>query len=55
MTTRPNDPDTMPAEIDFSQGSRGLHHIPANAKVSLPTSEGERKTIGMADLLKRDK
>ena len=28
----------MPAEIDFSQGVRGLHHVPADAKVFLPVS-----------------
>lgn len=27
-----------PAEIDFSRGVRGRHHIPANAKVFVPTS-----------------
>jgi hypothetical protein len=28
----------MPAEIDFSQGARGLHHIPPGAKVLMPVS-----------------
>jgi len=28
----------MPAEIDFSQGVRGLHHIPPDAKVLMPAS-----------------
>jgi hypothetical protein len=28
----------MPAEIDFSKGVRGLHHIPAGAKVLMPAS-----------------
>jgi hypothetical protein len=28
----------MPAEIDFSQGVRGLHHIPSGAKVLMPVS-----------------
>ncbi len=27
----------MSAEIDFSKGTRGLHHIPTSAKVFLPT------------------
>ncbi len=60
------DHDSMPAEIDFSRGTRGLHHIPtgisAGARVFLPTSiersvwehfaaEAERKGVGMADLL----
>jgi hypothetical protein len=30
--------DDMPAEIDFAQGVRGLHHVPANAKVFVPAS-----------------
>lgn len=30
--------DDMPAEIDFSHGVRGLHHIPADAKVFVPAS-----------------
>jgi hypothetical protein len=28
----------MPAEIDFSTGVRGLHHIPPDAKVLMPVS-----------------
>jgi hypothetical protein len=27
-----------PAEIDFSKGIRGLHHIPPGAKVLMPVS-----------------
>ena len=30
--------DDMPAEVDFSKGVRGLHHVPANAKVFVPAS-----------------
>jgi hypothetical protein len=30
--------DDMPAEIDFSRGVRGRHHVPADAKVFLPVS-----------------
>ena len=30
--------DEMPAEIDFSKGVRGLHHIPPGAKVFMPAS-----------------
>ena len=30
--------DNMPAEIDFSKGVRGVHHIPPEAKVFVPTS-----------------
>jgi hypothetical protein len=32
------DEDDLPAEIDFSKGVRGLHHIPAGAKVLMPLS-----------------
>ncbi len=59
----------MPAEIDFSVGVRGLHHIPPGSKVFLPTSiersvweyfsrRAEQKGIGLpellTDVLKRD-
>lgn len=32
------DNDDKPAEIDFSKAVRGLHHIPAGAKVLMPVS-----------------
>ena len=62
MNDRPADDDTMPAETDFSKGVRGLHHIPAGAKVFLPASiersvweyfsgKAEQKGIGLSDLL----
>jgi hypothetical protein len=59
----------MPAEIDFRKGVRGLHHIPAGAKVFLPASiersvweyysrKAEQKGIDLSelltDVLKRD-
>jgi hypothetical protein len=28
----------MPAEVDFSKGTRGLHHIPAGSRVLMPVS-----------------
>ena len=31
-------PDDIPPEIDFSNGRRGLHHIPAEAKVLMPVA-----------------
>jgi hypothetical protein len=31
-------PDDTPVEVDFSKGSRGLHHIPAEAAVFVPAS-----------------
>jgi hypothetical protein len=61
--------DEMPAEIDFGNGVRGLHHIPSGAKIFLPTSiersvweyfsrRAEQKGIGLpellTDILKRD-
>jgi len=59
----------MPAQIDFSKGIRGLHHIPPGARVFLPTSiersvweyfsaKAEQKGIDLSelltDVLKRD-
>jgi hypothetical protein len=38
MSDRPIEDDNMPAEIDFSKGVRGLHHIPKDARVFLPVS-----------------
>lgn len=35
---KPSIDDDMAAEIDFSKGVRGLHHIPAGAKVLMPAS-----------------
>jgi hypothetical protein len=32
------DDNEIPAEIDFSKGTRGLHHIPPSAKVLMPVS-----------------
>jgi len=37
MSNQPID-DDMPAEIDFTKGVRGLHHIAAGAKVPMPVS-----------------
>ena len=36
MKNQPLDDNDIPAEIDFSKGIRGLHHIPA--KVLMPVS-----------------
>ena len=62
MTNEPIDLDEMPDEVDFSKGTRGLHHIPPNAKVYLPVSiersvweyfsdKAEQKGIGLSELL----
>ena len=69
MNDRPIDDDDMPAEVDFSKAVRGLHHIPAGAKVYLPASiersvweyfsaKAKQKGIDLSelltDVLKRD-
>jgi hypothetical protein len=69
MNDRSVEDDEMPAEIDFSQGVRGLHHIPPGTRVFLPTSiersvweyfsrRAQEKGIGLSelltDVLKRD-
>jgi hypothetical protein len=69
MNNQPENDDKMPPEIDFSKGVRGLHHIPAGAKVFLPasiersvwlyySSKAEAKGIELSelltDVLKRD-
>jgi hypothetical protein len=54
--------DEMPVEIDFSAGTRGLHHIPAGEKTYLPVSiergvweyfsgKAEQKGVALSDLL----
>jgi hypothetical protein len=61
MNDRNTDSD-IPAEIDFTKGVRGLHHIPADAKIFLPASieksvweyfsgKAEEKGVGLAELL----
>ena len=62
MNDRPIEDDKTPPEIDFSRGVRGLHHIPAGAKVFLPasiersvweyfSSKAEEKGIDLSELL----
>ena len=63
MSDKPIDADDdMPAEIDFSKGVRGLHHIPANTKVLMPASiessvwkyfsvKAEKRGIELSELL----
>jgi hypothetical protein len=38
MKNQSIDDEGMPFEIDFSKGTRGLHHIPPGAKVLMPAS-----------------
>jgi hypothetical protein len=69
MNNRPMDDNDTPAEIDFSKGTRGLHHIPPGAKVLMPVSiergvweyfsgKAEQRGVGLSELvtevLKRD-
>jgi len=62
MSDQLDSDDDMPEEIDFSQGVRGLHHIPADARVFLPTSiersvweyfsgKAEERGVDMSELL----
>lgn len=62
MNNLPMDENDMPTEIDFSQGVRGLHHIPADAKVLMPVSiersvweyfsgKAERKGVDVSELV----
>lgn len=61
MNDRPT-PDAMPADVDFSKGARGLHHIPPKAKVFVPASieravweyfsaKAQRKGVELSELL----
>ncbi len=38
MSNQPAENNDMPAEIDFSKGVRGLHHIPSGARVLMPAA-----------------
>jgi hypothetical protein len=62
MNGQPIEHDDMPAEIDFSKGVRGAHHIPPGEKVFLPASiekyvweyfagKAEQKGIELSTLL----
>ena len=61
MKHEADDPD-MPAEIDFSKGVRGLHHIPEGSRVLVPASiekevweyfagKAEKRGVDVSDLL----
>jgi len=69
MSDQPIDDVDMPAEIDFSKGTRGLHHIPPGAKVLMPaliersvweyfSGKAEQRGVELSELptevLKRD-
>ena len=38
MSNQPFEDNDMPAEIDFSRGVRGFHHIPPGVRVLMPVS-----------------
>jgi hypothetical protein len=69
MNDQRTDGENIAAEIDFSKGVRGLHHIPNGATVFLPTSiersvweyfagkaeqKGEELSELLTEVLKRD-
>ena len=62
MSRQPTDDDEMPAEIDFSKGIRGLHHVPPEAKIFMPASiekgvweyfsaKAEQRGVDLSELL----
>ena len=62
MSKQPIEDDGMPGEVDFSQGVRGLHHIPPDAKVFLPaaiertvwlylSAKAQKNGVDLCDLL----
>ena len=62
MSNQPIEDNDMPAEIDFSKGVRGLHHIPPDAKVLMPASiersvweyfsgKAEQRGVDLSELL----
>jgi hypothetical protein len=62
MSNLPIEEDETPAEIDFSKGVRGLHHIPPGATVLMPasieksvwtyfSSKAEERGIQLSELL----
>jgi hypothetical protein len=62
MNELPMEDAAMPAEIDFSKGVRGLHHIPSDTKTFVPASIGrevweyfsekaEHKGVELSELL----
>ena len=38
MSDQPIENNDMPTEIDFSKGTRGVHHISPDARVLMPAS-----------------
>ena len=49
MSNQSIDENDMPAEIDFSQGKRGVHHFSPGATVLMPAGQqGKKKKQGRA-------
>ena len=62
MSKQRREDNDMSAEVDFSKGVRGLHHIPTGAKVLMPASiersvweyfsgKAEQRGIDLSELL----
>jgi hypothetical protein len=62
MSDQRTEDESLPPEIDFSKGARGLHHIPQGATVFLPASiersvweyfsgKAQQKGVGLSELL----
>ena len=62
MSKQSIEDDDLSAEVDFSKGVRGLHHIPPDAKVFVPVSiersvwqyfsmKAQKNGVGLCDLL----
>lgn len=62
MTDQTGKAEEMPAEIDFSKGTRGLHHIGPGEKIFLPASiersvweyfsrKAQQQGVGLSELL----
>jgi hypothetical protein len=62
MNNQPSEDDELPAEIDFSKGVRGLHHVPSGATVLMPAAiersvweyfsgKAEQRGVELSDLL----
>jgi hypothetical protein len=62
MSDQPMEDNGMPAQIDFSKGIRGFHHVPPDATVFLPASiersvwqyyytKAQKNGVDLSDLL----
>jgi hypothetical protein len=62
VNNQPMEDADMPAEIDFTKGVRGLHHIPPGGKILMPASiersvweyfsgKAEQRGVDLSELL----